>query len=54
MIYKLASKLVGYYITLYKETMPFHNESMSNQEHALKICEQIKEEVNKHYNRNKT
>ena len=47
-IYKLASQLAGLYKTLYKDTMPFHNENTDKyQDKAFKIMEGIDEELNK-------
>lgn len=47
-IYKLASQLSGIYKTLYRDTMPFHNESTDKyQDRAFKIMEAIEEELQK-------
>jgi hypothetical protein len=49
-IYKLASKLRGLYLKLYKDTSPFHNENTdSYQETAFEILAKIEDEVNKQF-----
>jgi hypothetical protein len=50
-IYKLASKLSGYYRKLYLETYPFHNSNMTEQDKAFEIMSEIEEELEKEINK---